>query len=78
MGRSGQRGDARTVIMAMLRRSSTALTTPQIVAWVDLDLGRVAVARQLAALEAEGVTGRIAGTPQCSYWRTDLGEARAS
>lgn len=62
--------------MAMLRRSSTALTTPQIVARVDL--GRVAVARQLAELEDEGVIGRIAGKPQRWYWRTDAGEAKAS
>lgn len=72
----GLRHDTRTTIVAMLRRSSTALTTPQIVARVDL--GRVAVARLLAALEAEGVIGRIAGTPQRWYWRADAEEARAS
>lgn len=72
----GLRHDTRATIVGMLRRSSTALTTPQIVARVDL--GRVGVARLLAALEAEGTIGRIAGTPQRWYWRADQDEAKAS
>ena len=36
------------------------------------------VARQLAALEAGGVSGRIAAKPQRWYRRTDLDEAKAS
>jgi len=39
---------------------------------------RVAVARQLADLEAAGVIGRIAGKPQRWYWRTELDEVVAS
>jgi hypothetical protein len=58
----GHRQDTRAVIIGMLRRASTALTTPQIVARVEL--GRNAVARQLAALEG----GRH---------RADRGEAAA-
>ncbi len=72
----GPRRDMRGVIVGMLRHSSAALTTPQIVARAGL--GRVAVARYLAEMEAEGMIGRIAGKPQRWYWRTDLDEARAS
>ena len=60
----------------MLRHSTAALTTPQIVA--RSRLGGVAIAKQFAALVAEGVIGRIVGKPQRWYWRTDLDEARAS
>ncbi len=59
MGRIGLHRDARGIIVGMLRYSSTALATPQVVARAGL--GRGAVARQLADLEAEGVVGRIAG-----------------
>ncbi len=72
----GLHRDKRAIIVGMLRGSSRALTTPQIVARAGI--GRVAIARQLAALEAEGTIGRIAGTPQRWYWRTDLDETRAS
>ena len=72
----GMHRDKRAIIVGMLRHSSTALTTPQIVARAGL--GRVAVAKELAAMEAEGVIGRIAGTPQRWYWRSDVEEAKAS
>ena len=67
--------DKRAIIVGMLRHSSQALTTPQIVARAGP--GRVAVARELAALEDEGVIGRIAGKPPRWYWRGDAGEAVA-
>ncbi|HEY8598232.1 MAG TPA: hypothetical protein VIL85_07360 [Thermomicrobiales bacterium] len=72
----GMHRDKRAIIVGMLRHSSTALTTPQIVARAGL--GRVTVARELAALEAEGVIGRIVGKPQRWYWRGGAGEAAAS
>ena len=77
MGReAGISRDVRGVIRGMVRRSSVPLTTPQIIARAGM--GKAAVARHLAALEAEGAIGRIAGTPQRWYWRGDTGEARAS
>ena len=72
----GLHRDKRAIIVGMLRHSSVALTTPQIVARAGI--GRMAIARQLAELEAEGIVGRIAGKPQRWYWRTDLDEAKAS
>ncbi len=70
MGRAiGISRDARGHILGMLRGSSVALTTPQIVARVGM--GRVAIARHLAELETEGAIGRIAGSPQRWYWRSD-------
>ena len=72
----GLHRDKRAIIIGMLRHSSVALTTPQIVARAGV--GRNAIARQLAAMEAEGIIGRIAGTPQRWYWRTGLDEAKAS
>ncbi|HEY8597091.1 MAG TPA: hypothetical protein VIL85_01595 [Thermomicrobiales bacterium] len=77
MGReAGISRDVRGVIRGMVRRSSVALTTPQII--TRAGMGKATVARHLAALEAEGVIGRIAGTPQRWCWRSDAGEAAAS
>ena len=67
--RVGLRRDTRSIVVGMLRHSSTALTTPQIVARAGV--GRATIALQLAALEAEGAIGRIVGKPQCWCWRAD-------
>jgi predicted ArsR family transcriptional regulator len=72
----GQRRDSRATITALLRRATEPLSTPEIIAAVQLS--RMATFHQLSLLERDGVIKRIgegAGRDAHRwYLRTDLEE----